>query len=71
MVTAEVWAAAGMVASKIRKYDESDGDFLCIGCLEARLARRLTPRDFIPGLPINDPSPWDTPRLASRKLTPS
>jgi hypothetical protein len=39
--------------------------FLCIGCLEHRLGRRLTPRDF-PSLPINRPHPWKTTRLAAR-----
>lgn len=38
-----------------------------IGCLERRIGRRLTPRDFTCA-PINDPNdPWDTPRLHSRK----
>lgn len=55
MVTDTVWSAAGM----------QDG-FLCIGCLEQRLGRILTPEDFT-SAPINDPDPWDTERLASRK----
>lgn len=67
MVTAEVWCAAGMPAPTVlRGYDESDGDFLCVGCLEGRLGRVLVPADFT-SAPINDPSPWDTPRLAARK----
>jgi hypothetical protein len=40
--------------------------FLCIGCLELRLGRKLTARDFTCAL-INDPHPWDTPRLNERK----
>jgi hypothetical protein len=66
MVTAEMWSAAGMPVPTIREYNESDGDFLCVGCLEARLGRMLEPGDFTTA-PINRPSPWDTPRLASRK----
>jgi hypothetical protein len=66
MVTAEVWSAAGMPAPTIRGFGESDGDFLCVGCLETRLGRALVPGDFIKA-PINEPSPRDTPRLASRK----
>lgn len=66
MVTAEVWRAAGMPAPTVRGYDESDGDFLCVGCLEGRLGRVLVPADFTRA-PINGPSPWDTPRLAARK----
>lgn len=66
MVRDKVWAAAGMPPSQIRSYGETDGDFLCVECLEARLDRRLGPKDFTTA-PINEPSPWDTPRLAERK----
>lgn len=44
MVHNEVWAAAGMLPR--------DG-MLCIGCLEARLGRRLTAVDFT-DVPVND-----------------
>jgi hypothetical protein len=57
MVTAEVWAEAGM---------EPDGGYLCIGCLERRLGRRLVPADF-PAWPVNERDPLDTARLAERK----
>jgi hypothetical protein len=50
MVRDDVWTSARM----------QDG-MLCIGCLEARLGRRLMAHDFIDA-PINDPSPLDTPR---------
>ena len=51
----EIWKVAGM-----------DSGFLCIGCLERRIGRRLGPADFT-DYPINDPTdPWNTPRLASR-----
>jgi hypothetical protein len=40
--------------------------FLCIARLERRLGRRLRPSDFT-GAPVNEPNPWDTPLLASRK----
>jgi hypothetical protein len=50
-----VWAAAG----------QSKG-FLCIGCLEKRLGRKLKPRDFT-DIPANHSSSWDTERLAARK----
>jgi hypothetical protein len=66
MVTAVVWSAAGMPAPTVRGYNESDGDFLCVGCLEMRLGRTLLASDFIKAS-INEPSPWDTLRLASRK----
>lgn len=55
MVHDELWAVAGAGAG-----------YLCIACLEARLGRRLTARDFT-SAPINRPDPWDTDRLASRK----
>jgi hypothetical protein len=38
--------------------------FLCIGCLETRLGRRLLATDFTDA-PINRPTPWNTPRLAA------
>lgn len=55
MVNEAVWDAAGGARG-----------VLCIGCLELRLGRVLTPDDFA-NLPINCPSPWDTARLANRK----
>ncbi len=66
MVHNGVWAEAGMPPSTIKAYGETDGNFLCIGCLEIRLGRSLTPDDFTSVL-INGPSSWDTPRLAARK----
>ena len=38
---------------------------LCIGCLECRLGRRLTPDDF-DDWPVNEPHPDHTARLANR-----
>src|SRR4051812_46231525 len=38
--------------------------FLCVGCLEQRLGGRL-PRGAFPAVPVNAPSPIDSPRLAS------
>jgi hypothetical protein len=40
--------------------------YLCVGCLERRLGRRLTAADFT-DVPVNEPDPWDTPRLAERR----
>jgi hypothetical protein len=55
MVHHHVWKAAGMISG-----------FLCIGCIEARLGRRLSPGDFT-NAAINDPAdPWKTPRLVAR-----
>jgi hypothetical protein len=58
----EVWAAAGMGRGH-----------LCVGCLEDRLGRQLTPADFI-DCPLNDLAiaddhhawSWRTPRLVAR-----
>ena len=58
MVQKAVWEEAGM---------ERDGGYLCIGCLERRLGRMLTPRDFT-DVPINDLDPSQTKRLVSRLL---
>ena len=51
-------------------WDEAEGgrgpnDYLCVGCLEARLGRRLTRHDFS-GWLINRASPLDTLRLTLR-----
>jgi len=58
MVQKAVWEEAGM---------ERDGGYLCIGCLERRLGRMLTPRDFT-DVPINDLDPSQTKRLVSSLL---
>ncbi len=55
MVYRRVWQAAGMGKG-----------YLCIGCLERRLCRRVVPEDFTKA-PINRLHSWDTERLASRK----
>ncbi len=49
VVTDDVWLAAGMPHASERS---PGGDFLCYSCLEARLGRKLTPRDFSDA-PIN------------------
>jgi hypothetical protein len=41
-----VWFAAGMPKREPMGYNQSLGDYLCIGCLEVRLRRALTRRDF-------------------------
>jgi hypothetical protein len=65
MVHDEVWAEAGMRTGLIHPYG-GGGDYLCIGCLENRIGRRLRANDFT-GAPVNDPDdPWKTPRLRLR-----
>ena len=49
-----VWAKAGM---------EPDGGCLCIACLEARIGRKLKPKDFLRGDPFNSPRIPGTKRL--------
>lgn len=44
MVFPQVWAAAGMA---------TNGGRLCVGCIEARLGRMLTPADFDFSIPMN------------------
>jgi hypothetical protein len=56
----EVWEASGL---------GPDDGCLCIGCLETRLQRRLTPADFSDA-GINDLSISDTPRYAWSYRTP-
>lgn len=50
----EVWGSTGLSVGS---------GFLCIGCLEERLGRRLTPADF----DGYDPDPRDSPRLRNRR----
>jgi hypothetical protein len=56
MVTDEIWDDTGLT---------SNGGMLCIGCLEARLGRKLTARDFS-DVPLNY-FPWASARLLSRR----
>jgi hypothetical protein len=42
------------------------GHFLCVGCVETRLGRRLNPSDFIPGNFLNIDSPHYSARLRDR-----
>lgn len=58
-VRERVWQAAGM---------EPHGGCLCIGCLEKRLNRRLRPKDFLRGQPLN--SLPGTARLLQRRGRP-
>ena len=55
MVHDEVWAQAGMPPTR--------SGYLCIGCLERRLRRRLTPADFTDA-GVNDLTIRATPRYA-------
>ncbi len=54
MVLDELWVRIGQP------------DVLCIGCLEKRLGRPLTAADFS-DLPINEPGPRDSVRLAAAR----
>jgi hypothetical protein len=66
MVTDDVWKAAGMPASTLVAGSEFDGNFLCIGCLELRIGRRLTALDFA-ACPLNNPKyQCKAPRLLNR-----
>jgi len=58
MVHDHVWKRAGMAPN---------GGCLCIGCLEARLGRKLCYRDFT-SASCNRPSSVDTVRLGRRKM---
>ena len=53
-----VWAQAGM---------KPFGGCLCIGCLEARLGRKLKPKDFLRGHGFNDRCVPGTKRLLDRR----
>lgn len=68
MVHDEVWTAAGGPPSPTPERPEPTDFYLCVGCLEGRLGRRLTPGDF-EDVGLNDDGLADTPRLRDRKGT--
>jgi hypothetical protein len=73
VVKDEVWASAGMPPGKVnpKTYEMVGGGFLCVGCIEKRLGRRLTMDDINPiTIPTLFRSPWITERLRSRILYP-
>jgi hypothetical protein len=51
IVTAEVWAAAGL---------EPDSGWFHLACLSKRLGRPLIEADFPADIPANDWRPWET-----------
>jgi hypothetical protein len=66
-----VWAAAGMRPGKInpRNNELVGGGFLCVGCIEIRLGRRLTVDDFNPiTIPLLLSDLYRSARLRSRAL---
>ena len=67
MVHDRIWQEAGAPTRPVMDR-RTPGFYLCIGCLETRIGRHLTPADF-PDYPVNDPSPLNTDRLNDR-LTP-
>ena len=66
-----VWLAAGTVPLPERKREwgipteRAYEGYLCIGCLEERLQRRLMPDDFT----TTEVTILDTPRLVNRKTS--
>ena len=57
MVEPEVWEEAGAGDGRV---------FLCVGCLEERLGRKLRPEDFT-AVDLNEPSELDSSRLKDRR----
>jgi hypothetical protein len=62
---ATVISAFGFTSADFDVIRLAHDDFLCIGCLEKRLGRKLTPDDFT-NAPINRPDHWHSDRLADR-----
>jgi hypothetical protein len=74
IVKDEIWAAAGMKPGKRNPKTRElvGGGFLCVGCFEKRLGRRLSAADINPitlGHLLS--TPWATERLRSRILYPT
>jgi len=59
-----------MTPGKVDKHNVLiGGGFLCVGCIEVRLGRRLTIDDFkVITVPLLLGEPWPTERLRSRAL---
>jgi hypothetical protein len=62
IVKDDVWQAASRLG------DVTVSFFLCIGCIEQRLGRRLTPGDF-DDVPINVPNKFSMSRRLRDRLT--
>jgi hypothetical protein len=62
LVKNSVWKAAGMPPDGVLECNGS----LCVGCIEKRLGRRLTPKDFKFGNNGYNIYEFSTPRLRSR-----
>ena len=58
MVRDEVWKKSGL---------GPDGGHLCLDCLEVRIGRPLTGADLKPGIRINRPDRFDSPKMAALK----
>ena len=77
MVQPKLWASAGMKSIRIWQNDKivcvpckpgAPHAFLCIGCLETRVGRRLTRADFI-NAPVNDPAFFPHSKRLTEMLT--
>jgi hypothetical protein len=70
-VTDSVWEQAwpGTSLAKATRHDAKERYFLCVGCLEQKLGRKLTSSDFVAGNCLNNPSDKWSERLIDR-LTP-
>src|SRR5580765_6420547 len=64
MVHDHIWAQSGAPTRHVMD-ERTQGCYLCIGCLEARLGRQLTAADF-PDYPVNQVHPRNTARLNDR-----
>ena len=64
MVHDRIWKESGAPTRLVMTVPGA-GHYLCIGCLETRIGRQLTPDDF-PDYPVNEPGPWNTDRLNKR-----
>jgi hypothetical protein len=67
----EIWAASGLPTVGEMVAGEYVGRYLCIGCLEQRIGRRLTRADFNGGnRALDDPYSRRSARLVDRLSTP-
>lgn len=58
MVADAIWLEAGMNEPASERPPTGPVEQLCIGCLENRIGRRLTPEDFLHPPSSRDPESW-------------
>jgi hypothetical protein len=68
MVHDAIWLQAGMSEPAADRPPTGPVENLCVGCIERRLGRRLTPSDFLDPPASRDPDCWLYANASARLL---